>query len=433
MDLKQQPPRRPSNAGMAGLVGLARMADKARAHNAELLGEFVYGEDSGLDQEVLEFVNMTADEFADAADELDDDALAALAVERAGRSAAELDAFNREHLEREPQDDGHRQMLVERVARYAPGRKDIHTVFQSIELDDWGAYRDLDLTARPPRSPYVRTVVGMFAAARMGDKARAARGGRIGEYTYGPDSGFDSSTLEELQVTAEDFVEAAYENPNDTELGEWLRAHGRVDAARISAFNAAIVERGEATPGAGDRFRARREEICPGRPDVTTYFDLIDIDDQVSFGIVDLNRRPPRSPYDASVGGVTSLGRMIDKGRAHLSGTLGTYWFGEDSGIDRRLVEFLDLSQTELEEGLSQNATDEAVVTWLGKRLDKPQAEIDALNSTLHGLGPSTDGQRDYLRRTVAGHDRARVEVNTYFAMMVLEDEIYFARRTARV
>ena len=80
MDLTLQPPRRPSNATMAGLVGLARMTDKARGHNAELLGEFVYGEDSGLDMEVLAFIKMTADEFAEAADELDDDALAALAA-----------------------------------------------------------------------------------------------------------------------------------------------------------------------------------------------------------------------------------------------------------------------------------------------------------------------------------------------------------------
>ena len=35
MDLTHQPPRRPSNLGVAGIVGAARMTDKARAHNAE--------------------------------------------------------------------------------------------------------------------------------------------------------------------------------------------------------------------------------------------------------------------------------------------------------------------------------------------------------------------------------------------------------------
>ena len=83
MDLTRQPPRRPSNAGVAGIIGLARMIDKARGHNAETIGEFKYGDDSGLDVEVLEFINMNAAEFAEAVDELDDEVLGVLALERA--------------------------------------------------------------------------------------------------------------------------------------------------------------------------------------------------------------------------------------------------------------------------------------------------------------------------------------------------------------
>ncbi|MFC1525321.1 DUF5069 domain-containing protein [Candidatus Latescibacterota bacterium] len=431
MDLTKQPPRRPSNAGMAGIVALARMADKARAHNDELLGEFVYGEDSGLDCEVLEFLNMTPDEFAAAADELDDARLADLALEKAGREDSEIEAFNRAHLEKEPQDDRHRQLLVERVARYAPGRTDIRTVFQSIELDDWGAYRDLDLTTGPPRTPYLRSVVGAFAVARMADKARAAKTGKLGEYKYGPDSGLDRASLEELQLDAEAFLEAAYENPNDVELGEWIRRHGRVDGPRISAFNAGIVDFGVRTPGYEDRFRQRRDEVCPQRLEVETYFDLMDVDDQQSFGLVDLTRRPPRTPYDTSVGGIVGLARMIDKGRASLTRTLGLYWFGDDSGIDRQLLTFLGLSQAEFAEGLRQGATDEAVVAWLGDRLKKPRAE--KLNARLRSYGPTTESQERYLRETVARCDGSRIEVGCYFAMMVLEDDIHFARLKAGV
>ena len=40
MDLTRQPPRRPSNDRVAGIIGLARMIDKARGHNAETIGEF---------------------------------------------------------------------------------------------------------------------------------------------------------------------------------------------------------------------------------------------------------------------------------------------------------------------------------------------------------------------------------------------------------
>ena len=165
MDLTRQPPRRPSNAIVGGIAGLARMIDKARGHNEETIGEFRYGEGSGLDVEVLEFINMSADDFAAAVAALDDAALGELALKNANKSQDEIDAFNTEHLERPPQDEMHEKLLVERIAKYAPGRTDITKVFASIELDDWGAFRDLDLTAAPPRSPWLRSVFGLVGAA----------------------------------------------------------------------------------------------------------------------------------------------------------------------------------------------------------------------------------------------------------------------------
>ena len=222
MDLTRQPPRRPSNAQVAGIVGLARMIDKARGHNAETIGEFKYGDDSGLDVEVLEFINMDAAEFAEAVAELDDETLGVMALERAQKGQSEIDAFNEEHLTREPQDELHERLLVERIAKYAPERTDIKTVFASIELDDWGAFRDLDLTSQPPRSPYIRSVFGLAGTARMADKARAVTCGKLGEYRFGADSSQDAAILEFLGIGEEAFRQAAYENPNDDELTEWI-------------------------------------------------------------------------------------------------------------------------------------------------------------------------------------------------------------------
>ena len=47
MDLTRQPPRRASNLSLAGIVGAARMADKARADNNGTTGEYLYGDNSG--------------------------------------------------------------------------------------------------------------------------------------------------------------------------------------------------------------------------------------------------------------------------------------------------------------------------------------------------------------------------------------------------
>ena len=250
MDLTRQPPRRPSNTGIAGIAGLARMADKARGHMAGTIGEFKYGDDSGLDREVLALIGEKAGDFADAAANMWDRELHDWVRSRMTCTAGEIDRFNGEQITRLPQDELHRRLLKERLAKYAPGNSDVTTVFGSIELDDWGAFRDEDLTARPPRSGYVRSVLGLVAAARMADKARAHRAGRMGDYRYGDDSFFDRALLEFLRLSAAEFEEGSWRNPNDTELGEWILK--RAAEAGLSAFEAEVLL---------DRMRAKREMV----------------------------------------------------------------------------------------------------------------------------------------------------------------------------
>ena len=204
-------------------------------------------------------------------------------------------------------------------------------------------------------------------------------------------------------------------------------------SGQISALNARLTNFGLRTPGYEERFAKRRSEVCPGRADVETYFDLMDIDDQQSFGIVDLTRRPPRSPYDPSLGGLMGLARLIDKGRAYNSGCLGAYWYGQDSGIDRRVLEFLGVSQEGFAAGLKECPDDESVLEWLGERLQRPEGEIDACNEGLQLFGPSNDQQRAFLQGIVARLDPSRTDVDTFFAMAVLDDEITFARQKAEV
>ncbi|MCZ6680077.1 MAG: DUF5069 domain-containing protein, partial [Candidatus Poribacteria bacterium] len=189
MDLTRQPPRRPSNLSVAGIVGGARMVDKARAHNDETLGEYLYGDDSGLDRKVLEFLGIAAAEFAEAADEYEDAALSQWMLAKSGVSQAQIEEFNQRELSLLPETAEYKQRLKDRIAKYAPGRTDVKTVLQSVELDDWGIFWPVDLTERPPRSPHCKDVAGIFGVARTADKARAARAGKLGEYRYGEDSG----------------------------------------------------------------------------------------------------------------------------------------------------------------------------------------------------------------------------------------------------
>ena len=436
MDLTRQPPRRPSNTNMAGIVGLARMIDKARAHSEETLEPYVYGDDSNLDTEVLGLIGMQADEFADAADAMSDEELVERVRERISainRTQDEIDAFNRERIEREPQDEHHRQLLRERLARYAPARTDITTIFASLELDDWGQFCQMDLTREPPRTAYLRSVFGVMGAARMADKARAAKAGTLGAYRYGQDSGLDSAILAFLDIDAGDFMEAAYANPNDTELSEWIAERVERTPAEKSAFNAVRAEFGRLGE-ARAAFLQRKEEVGCDRGEVDTFFDLMDFDDEKSFGLVDLRRHAPRSIYDVSVGGIAGLARAIDKARAAHCRMLGAYWFGDDSGFDRLVLQFVGTNAGELVEVVETCDGDDAVWTWLGDRVTgKDPAEIEAFNRNIWTVSPRSDNQRAFMHKAVSALDPSRKDIDSFAAMTTLDDRVSFARMKAGV
>ena len=426
MDLTRQPPRRPTNLGIAGIVGVARMTDKARAHNAETIGDYIYGESSGLDQQVLTFLGISADPYAEAADEHDDAALGQWVLETSGKTEAEIAEFNDALISQNPDTEGHKQRLKERLARFAPGRTDITTVLQSMELDDWGSFWQVDLTVGPPRSARAKDAGGICGVARMADKARAHRAEKIGEYLYGDDSGQDIRILASLGISAADFQEAAVNNPNNLEIGAWVRENSGKSQEEIDEFNDTLVNYGpnEATR---ERFEARCQEVDPTRTDITTWVQLQDVDDQLSFGIVDLNRRAPRSPYNTDVYGMVQLARLIDKGRASNSDTLGAYFYGEDSGIDRATLGFLGVSAAEFAEALKTLPTDADVEAWLKADHPKSEADIEAYNERMTQMGPTDERYKALMAKMINKIAPERTDINTWFALMALDDEKTFA------
>ena len=425
MDLTRQPPRRPTNLGVAGIVGAARMTDKARAHNNEMLGDFVYGRYSGLDRRILEFLGISADDFAEAADDNDDTALSSWMLEQGNKTEDEITAFNESELERLPADKKHKQLLEERLAKYAPDRTDIKTVLQSIELDDWGCFWQVDLTVRPPRSARARDVAGICGVARMADKARADRAGKIGDYKFGDISGQDVRILTFLDVSADDFQEAAVSNPNDIELGEWIQENCSKSQEEINAYNIAMVNRGpdETTR---ERFEARRQEVDASRTDITTWVALQDLDDELSFRIVDLNRRAPRSPYNTDVYGMVHLARLIDKGRAFNGNTLGEYFYAEDSGMDRIALGFLGVPADEFTGALKEYSTDTEIESWLKNNYAKSESEIEAYNEKISNMGPENDRYQAMMDRMLKKLGAEDSDINTWFAVMDLDDEKTF-------
>ena len=426
MDLTRQPPRRPSNLGISGIVGVARMTDKARAHNAETLGDYIYGESSGLDQRVLTFLGISADDFAEAVAQHDDAALGHWVLEISGKTAAEIAEFNDAALTQLPDTEAHKQRLKDRLARFAPGRTDITTVLQSMELDDWGSFWQVDLTAGPPRSARARDIAGICGVARMADKGRAERAEKIGEYVYGDNSGQDIRILTFLGISADDFQEAAVNNPNDLEIGAWVLENCGKSQDEIETFNQTLVNYGP-NETTRERFEARCQEVDPTRTDITTWVELQDVDDQLSFGIVDLQRRAPRSPYNTDVYGMVQLARLIDKGRAFNSNTLGAYFYGEDSGIDRATLAFLGISAAEFAEALKTLLTDAEVEAWLKANHGQSEADIEAYNERMTQMGPTDERYKALMANMINKIAPERTDINTWFALMALDDEKTFA------
>lgn len=426
MDLTRQPPRRPTNLSIARIVGVARMTDKARAHNAETIGEYIYGESSGLDQRVLTFLGISADAYAEAADEHDDAALGQWVLETSGKTETEITEFNDTAISQVPDTEGHKQRLKDRLARFAPGRTDITTVLQSMELDDWGSFWQVDLTAGPPRSARAKDIGGICGVARMADKARAERAGKTGEYVYGDNSGQDIRILAFLGISAADFQKAAVRNPNNLEIGAWVLENSGKSQDEIDEFNDTLVNYGP-NETTRERFEARCQEVDPTRKDITTWVQLQDVDDQLSFGIVDLNRRAPRSPYNTDVYGMVQLARLIDKGRASNSNTLGAYFYGEDSGIDRATLGFLGVSAVEFAEALNTLSTDADVEAWLKANHPKSEAAIEAYNQRMTQMGPTDERYKALMAKMINKIAPERTDINTWFALMALDDEKTFA------
>jgi hypothetical protein len=402
------------------------MADKARAARNDTLGEYIYGETSGLDRRLLEGLGTSEKAFADAAESMPDSALGNWLREKWEKTDDEIKAFNQHHLGREPDHEGGRQRLKQRLDKFAPGRTDITTSFQSIELDDWGSFCAVDLTARPPRTPYDRSVAHTCGLARMADKARADKAGKLNDYIY--DCPIDQAVMAFLDLSADAFQEAAWNNPNDSELGDWVTANTSKSQPDIAAFNVALINRGPEGAEELDAFNKSMERAAPGRADVSTWFQMLDLDDQSSYGLIDLARRPPRSPYDRSIIGAVGIARIVDKGRAHLTSTIGDYWFGPDSGADKAALRSLGVSMGDVQQALEEHATDEAFEKWLLKACAKSDAEIAAYNEEMIRRGPPSERAWKWFRPFVASFDPARTDLTTYYQIMEYHDHITFAR-----
>jgi len=141
----------------------------------------------------------------------------------------------------------------------------------------------LDLTKRPPRSPRVR-LGGFVILPRLLDKGRATIVGTNGEYHY--NCPMDQRLFEFLGVDAEALKEQLEAGKGDWETFQWIlaKAKNKLTAAEIESWSKTQERRAPEDAESRDYFNGLLAKAAPGRKDITTWFELLDVDDFASYG-----------------------------------------------------------------------------------------------------------------------------------------------------
>jgi len=140
-----------------------------------------------------------------------------------------------------------------------------------------------DLTQHPPRSPRVR-LGGYATLPRMLDKGRATIAGKNGEYHYA--CPLDQRLLEFTGIDAEALKKQLAAGKGDWEILEWIQSnakHKRTDP-EIAAWSEFAEKRVPTDAESRAYFNELHQKTAPKHEDVATWFDLLDVDDYVSFG-----------------------------------------------------------------------------------------------------------------------------------------------------
>jgi hypothetical protein len=140
-----------------------------------------------------------------------------------------------------------------------------------------------DLTQRPPRSPRVR-LGGYVILPRMLDKGRATIAGKNGEYHYA--CPVDRRFLGFVGVSPDALKKQLAVGKSDGEMLQWIQQHAKHKRTEpeIAAWSAYQEQRAPADIDSREFFHGEHSKIAPKREDISTWFDLLDLDDYVSFG-----------------------------------------------------------------------------------------------------------------------------------------------------
>ena len=140
-----------------------------------------------------------------------------------------------------------------------------------------------DLTIHPPRSPRVR-LGGYVLLPRMLDKCRATLAGKNGEYSY--NCPLDQYFLKFTGVDPDALQKQVAAGLGDGAILSWIeknQKHHR-SGQEIEAWSDFMNRRAPASMEQRERMNQYQSGAGKEREDITTWFDVLDLDDFASFG-----------------------------------------------------------------------------------------------------------------------------------------------------
>ncbi len=138
-----------------------------------------------------------------------------------------------------------------------------------------------DLTKFPPRSPRVR-LGGYAILARCLDKGRATAAGKQGEYHFA--CPLDQRFLTFAGIDPEELKKQL--GKSDTEVLEWVNANAKHKRTtpEILAWSHWQDNLAPDNPEGREYLNGIHKAGAPKRTDITSWFDVLDMDDYVTFG-----------------------------------------------------------------------------------------------------------------------------------------------------
>ena len=120
-------------------------------------------------------------------------------------------------------------------------------------------------------------MLGLVQLARTTDKAKAFAHGTIGEYEY--PSEMDEGLFEFLDMNGSDFLQFVKVAKSDAEIEGYIKGFvEKKSSDELASFNRRWMTSAPQGESLRD-FTALRTRIAPDRTDITTWPDLLDLDE----------------------------------------------------------------------------------------------------------------------------------------------------------